>query len=87
MFRLPLPADARQYLRAKLGDALHAVSALHLAEHDRRKAWARHMESLAQPGGWRYALYTRYLLGWPSHRAPDARASGRRRDNPAQRRP
>ncbi len=66
LFTLPLPADVRQHLRAKLADALHAVSDLHRNEGDARTAWKAHLESLTLPGGWRYYAYTRHLLCWPA---------------------
>jgi hypothetical protein len=66
LFTLPLPADVRQHLRAKLADALHSVSDLHRSEGDARAAWKAHIESLTLPGGWRYLAYTRHLLRWPA---------------------
>jgi hypothetical protein len=84
LFALPVPADVRRRLRAKLGDALHSVSALHRAEGEWRTAWARHLESLTLPGGWRYLLYTRYLLGWPASRVS---AGSARQDDPVSSRP
>lgn len=80
LFALPVPADVRRRLRTKLGDALHSVSALHRAEGEWRTAWARHLESLTLPGGWRYLLYTRYLFGWPTSRLS---AGSARRHDPA----
>lgn len=80
LLALPVPGDVRRRLRAKLGDALHSVSALHRAEGEWRTAWARHLESLTLPGGWRYLLYTRYLFGWPAARVT---AGNARPGNPA----
>lgn len=81
LFALPLPDDVRRRLRAKLADALHAVSELHRGERAPRAAWTAHLESLTLPGGWRYLLYTRYLLGWPASGAADTPArTGQQRD-------
>jgi hypothetical protein len=74
LFTLPLPADVRQRLRAKLADALHSVSDLHRSEGDTRAAWTAHLECLTLPGGWRYLAFTRHLLGWPARRAAVASA-------------
>ena len=70
--RLPLPGPIRQRLRAKRGAAWHTAAGAALRDADFGAAWIAHLRSLAAPGGWRYATYTRYLMGFGGRRASEA---------------
>ncbi len=64
LLTLDLPAAVRHQLRIQQGRALHD-----LADHCRRArqwrpAWRWHLQSLLQPQGYRFAAYTRKLLGF-----------------------
>jgi hypothetical protein len=59
---LPLPAAARRQLERRQLASLHAAAGLELRAGRVGAAWRWHLRSLAAGGGWRYALYTRYLL-------------------------
>lgn len=61
--RLDLPASIRLRLRTKRGAAWHRAAEVARLTADPIAAWAAHLRSLTAPGGWRYATYTRYLLG------------------------
>jgi len=63
MLQLDLPTAVKRRLRAKRGGAWHTASEVARLAADHRAAWAAHLHSLVAPGGWRYAIYTRYLLG------------------------
>lgn len=59
---LPLPADARRTLRARIAGAYHAA-----ANHEREigalgAAWRWHVRCLLEPSGWRYAPFMRHLV-------------------------
>jgi hypothetical protein len=62
MLELPLPADVRAALRIRMGEDMHSVSSRELEDGNYGSAWRWHGRSLAQPSGWRYALYGRTLL-------------------------
>ena len=62
ILELDLPPPIRSAIRMKYGEALH-----HLADHYHHEnipaaAWRSHLKSLIQPGGLRFAAYTRKLL-------------------------
>ena len=59
----PLPRDAKRIWGRKYGAALHGLAALHLSRGERRLAWKAHIQSLLCPGGQRYMLFSRKLLG------------------------
>jgi len=63
MLQLDLPPAVKQRLRRKRGAAWHTASDVARLAGDPGAAWSAHLRSLAAPGGWRYATYTRYLLG------------------------
>ena len=69
MLRLDLPPAVKHRLRRKRGAAWHTASEVARLAGDPGAAWAAHLRSLAAPGGWRYATYTRYLLGLGRRRA------------------
>lgn len=56
------PPRVRQALRRKLSAACHDLAEQYRSAGDRRNAWRYHLRSLAGPGGFRYASYTRWLL-------------------------
>jgi hypothetical protein len=59
---LPLPAAARRAVRSKLGRACHAFAERSRGDGRHAEAWRFHLDSLAQPGGWHYLLYSRKLV-------------------------
>lgn len=59
---LPLPAPVRRAVRHKIGRTCHAFAERSRAQDQRAEAWRFHLGSLAQPGGWRYLLYSRKLV-------------------------
>jgi len=67
ILRLPLPSWVRAGLRRKLGALHHTLSTAFLEERSLTQAWRHHCLSLAYPGRWRYALYTRALFHRPAH--------------------
>jgi hypothetical protein len=64
MLQLDLPPAVKQRLRRKRGAAWHTAAEVARLAADPGAAWAAHLRSLVAPGGWRYATYTRYLLGF-----------------------
>ena len=62
ILELPLPAHAHQAVRRKYGCALHDLSTHYLENKEQGKALRCHLESLCQPGGLRFLLYTRKFL-------------------------
>ncbi len=62
LLALPLPKDVRHAFARRRGIALHAAAGLELHAGRPWAAWRWHLRSLAAPGGWRYALYTRRLV-------------------------
>jgi glycosyltransferase involved in cell wall biosynthesis len=62
MLELPLPADVRAALRARLAGDMHSASSRELEDGNYRAAWRWHWRSLAYPAGWRYAPYMRKLI-------------------------
>ena len=65
LLKLDLPVSIKRLLRIRRSAAHHAAAEALCASGNRRAAWMTHLRSLAGPGGWRYVLYTRYLLGVP----------------------
>ena len=62
ILELDLPEDVRAHFQSKLSSAYHVGADLHLREGNRKEAWSWHLQSLRQPGGWRYLSYTRRLF-------------------------
>ncbi len=62
LLTLPLPMDVRRRLRGRQSAMLHSAAELERRDGNQGAAWRWHLETLAAPGGWRYALYTRRLL-------------------------
>jgi glycosyltransferase involved in cell wall biosynthesis len=65
LLKLDLPVSIKHLLRARRSAAHHAAAEMFCAGSNRRAAWGSHLRSVAGRGGWRYLLYTRYLLGVP----------------------
>lgn len=61
----PVPA-LQHRLRQRLAAAHHACAELEWRSGHARSAWRHHLKSLALPGGWRYAPFTRHLLLRPT---------------------
>lgn len=59
---LDLPDDVRRVLRSRIAGAYHAAADYERKSGSLREAWRWHVASLIQPSGWRYLLFTRYLL-------------------------
>lgn len=59
ILELPLPPYVRLEVRRKYGFALHDLSNYFLEEGQRKKALFPHFQSICQPGGVRFILYTR----------------------------
>jgi glycosyltransferase involved in cell wall biosynthesis len=59
---LPLPPSVRRAVRRKIGGASHAFAERARAQGQSAEALRFHLGSLAQPGGWRYLLYSRKLV-------------------------
>jgi glycosyltransferase involved in cell wall biosynthesis len=68
---LPLPAPVRGAVRRKLGRACHVFAEQSRGRGRLAQAWRFHLDSLVQPGGWRYLAYSRKLLQdlWRTRRA------------------
>ncbi len=62
ILELDLPEDVRVHFQSKLAGAYHIGADLHLREGNRKGAWSWHLQSLRQPGGWRYLPFTRKLF-------------------------
>ena len=62
MLELDMPTPIRRQLRAKLAVSMHDASTHQLARGRHLDAWRSHLMSLVEPGGYRYAAYTRHLL-------------------------
>jgi glycosyltransferase involved in cell wall biosynthesis len=62
ILELDLPKDFREGIRRKIAPACHSAASRFLAEGSPADAWSWHLRSLREPGGWRYLLYTRYVL-------------------------
>lgn len=73
ILRLRLPRYARTGLRRRLGATHHALSSFFLEERSLFQAWKHHCLSLAYPGGWRYALYSRKMFLPPAPAGSGAR--------------
>lgn len=69
---LPLPSRARHAVRRKIGRACHVFAEKSRREGKRAQAWRFHLDSLTQPGGWRYLPYSRKLVQalWRTPAAP-----------------
>lgn len=59
---LPLPTPVRRAVRRKIGGASHAFAERARVQGRFAEALRFHLGSLAQPGGWRYLLYSRKLV-------------------------
>lgn len=59
---LDLPQDVLAHFRKILRNACHANARFYAGEGSLNKAWRWHLESLQEPGGWRYVPYTARLL-------------------------
>jgi glycosyltransferase involved in cell wall biosynthesis len=62
ILELELPQDFRDGIRRRIAPACHSASSRFIAEGSPAEAWRWHIRSLKEPGGWRYLLYTRYVL-------------------------
>jgi glycosyltransferase involved in cell wall biosynthesis len=62
LLELDLPQDVRARFRTRLRRACHANAKFYLDEGSVTKGWCWHLESLQEPGGWRYLPYTARLL-------------------------
>ena len=62
ILELDLPSDVRAQFRTSISNACNAIADLHLKEGNLKKAWDWHLQSLREPGGWRYLPYTRLLV-------------------------
>ena len=62
ILELELPEDFRKGIRGKIAPACHSAASRFIAEGSPSEAWRWHIRSLKEPGGWRYLLYTRYVL-------------------------
>ena len=60
---LGLPEKVAHVLRQKIGRTHHGLSSDNIGLGRARLAWGHHLTSLRHPGGWRYLLFTRKLLG------------------------
>lgn len=58
LLELDLPLDVRAALRTKVRRACHATARDYLQEGGLTDAWSWHLQSLREPGGWRYLRYT-----------------------------
>jgi glycosyltransferase involved in cell wall biosynthesis len=58
LLELPLPPDVRAEIRTKVRRACHGNAQAYLEEGDVSDAWSWHLQSLREPGGWRYFRYT-----------------------------
>lgn len=58
---LPLPPHIRRAVQIKIGRTYHTFAENSRRQGQRREAWRFHLESLLQPGGWRYLAYSRKL--------------------------
>jgi glycosyltransferase involved in cell wall biosynthesis len=59
---LPLSAPARRAVRRKFGRACHVFAEQSRCHGSLARAWRYHLDSLVQPGGWRYLAYSRKLV-------------------------
>jgi len=59
---LDLPPRIARRVRARLSEAHHDVAEDYMNDNDLRRAWAHHLASLAEPGGTKYLLFSRWLL-------------------------
>jgi glycosyltransferase involved in cell wall biosynthesis len=59
---LPLPAQARRAVRRKIGRVSHGFAEQSRCHGSLARAWRLHLDSLVQPGGWRYLAYSRKLV-------------------------
>jgi glycosyltransferase involved in cell wall biosynthesis len=62
LLALELPKDFRPHFRKRLRYACHANARFYASEGNLTEAWHWHLESLQEPGGWRYLRYTAQLL-------------------------
>lgn len=58
LLELDLPPDVRAELRSRVRRACHANARVYLQEGSLTDAWSWHLQSLREPGGWRYLRYT-----------------------------
>jgi glycosyltransferase involved in cell wall biosynthesis len=59
---LPLPELVRRAYRLRVAEEYHSAADLLLRLGRRREAWRSHMQSIQEPGGWRYLPFTRHLV-------------------------
>lgn len=59
---LDLPDDVRTALQRAIPGLQNGIARLHLEDGRLREAWAWHVRSLREPGGWRQLPFTRHFL-------------------------
>ena len=62
ILELDLPLDVQAQFRSRVSDACNAIARLYLQEGNLKKAWGWHLQSLREPGGWRYFPHTLRLV-------------------------
>lgn len=62
MLDLRPPTSIKRQIQIKMGSAWHDAAVIALGQGKNADAWRRHLKSLAQPGGFKYLSFTRYLL-------------------------
>lgn len=62
ILQLDLPREIRHALRVQHGRALHDLAEYYRRQHQIRRAWRAHLQSLIHPGGLQFLSFTRYLL-------------------------
>ncbi|MBK8961184.1 MAG: glycosyltransferase [Proteobacteria bacterium] len=66
MLALAPTGEVRRILKNRIRDTWHHRADVALGRGQLASAWRFHLSSLLALGGWRYALFTRYLIpGWP----------------------
>lgn len=60
---MDLPAEFKTAMRDRVSPAMHAASDYEWRRGALREAWRWHLQSLLEPGGWRFLPYTLRLLG------------------------
>jgi glycosyltransferase involved in cell wall biosynthesis len=66
MMSLAPTRNIRQILKKRIRDTWHHRADVALERGQMASAWRCHLSSLFALGGWRYVLFTRYLIpGWP----------------------
>ncbi len=62
ILELPLPPEARRWVRERTTRAMHGHAHRLMHEHELAQAWSWHLQSLRRPGGWRYTPFGLRLL-------------------------